>query len=148
MEAPDFYAHHRADPDLRYSDRVIYSPRVPVFRDDKGRWLDRPYPVTFLTSAAPNAGAIRRNQPGALATIPEVLETRARRVLDIAAAHGERRLVLGAWGCGVFENDPQQVAAAFATALEGVRHFDEIVFAVLDRQPATPTYSAFAGTFG
>ncbi len=145
--APDFYAYHRADPDLRYSDRVIYSPRVTVFRDDKGRWLDKPYSATFLTAAAPNAGAIRRNQPDALATIPAVLEKRARRVLDIAAAHGERRLVLGAWGCGVFENDPEHVAAAFTTALEGRRHFDEIVFAVLDRQPGTPTYSAFAATF-
>lgn len=146
-EAPDFYSHHRADPDLRYSDRVIYSPGVPVFRDDKGRWLDQPYPVTFLTAAAPNAGAIRRNQPDAVATIPAILETRARRVLDVAAAHGERRLVLGAWGCGVFQNDPEQVTAAFAAALEGRRHFDEIVFAVLDRQPGTPTHSAFARAF-
>ena len=36
-------------------DRVIHSPGVPVFRDDRGRLLDEPYPVGFLTSAAPNA---------------------------------------------------------------------------------------------
>jgi uncharacterized protein (TIGR02452 family) len=38
--APDFYAFHRAQGDLRYSDRVIYFPGVPVFRDDHGRLLD------------------------------------------------------------------------------------------------------------
>jgi len=31
----------------------------------------------------------------------------------LAAAHGYTRLVLGAWGCGVFRNDPEVVAAAF-----------------------------------
>ena len=37
--APQFYAVHRQQPDLRYSDRVIYSPSVPVFRDDDGTSL-------------------------------------------------------------------------------------------------------------
>src|SRR5262249_50212785 len=36
MAAPDFYTFHRRDGDPRYSDRVIYSPDVPVFRDDDG----------------------------------------------------------------------------------------------------------------
>ncbi len=142
--APAFYAHHRGDSDLRYSDRVIHSPRVPVFRDDRGRWLDAPYPVTFLTAAAPNTGQIRRQQPASLASVPDVLRVRARRVLDIAAAHGERRLVLGAWGCGVFQNDPATVADAFAEALRGCRRFDEVTFAV----PAGPSHTAFAATFG
>ena len=31
---PQFYALPRQAQDLRYSDRVIYSPRVPVFRPD------------------------------------------------------------------------------------------------------------------
>ena len=35
-------------------------------------------------------------------------------VLAVARDQGHRALVLGAWGCGVFRNDPAQVAAAFA----------------------------------
>lgn len=144
----DFYAAHRADPDLGYSDRVIYSPAVPVFRDDGGDPLDSPYPVSFLTSAAPNRSAMLRSQPDRVADVPTLLRRRADRVLAVAAAHGHRRLVLGAWGCGVFGNEPTVVAEAFAGALRDRPHFDEVVFAVLDRQRGAPTHAAFARTLG
>jgi uncharacterized protein (TIGR02452 family) len=147
LTAPDFYAYHRAQRDLRYSDRVIYSPGVPVFRDDKGDLLDEPYLTSFLTAAAPNHGAIVQNQPEHAADVPAVLLRRATRVLAVAAAHGHRTLVLGAWGCGVFRNDPAVVADAFAGALRTVDHFERVVFAVYDRLPNTPVHAAFARRF-
>jgi uncharacterized protein (TIGR02452 family) len=137
--AADFYAHHRAAPELTYSDRVIHSPAVPVFRDDRGAWLDVPYPVSFLTAAAPNRAAIARSQPHQLPDVPAILARRATRVLRVAAVHGHRRLVLGAWGCGVFGNDPAVVADAFATALAAAPWFDTVVFAVLGA-PARPAF--------
>jgi len=141
--APQFYAIHGQQPDLRYSDRVIYSPSVPVFRDDDGTLLARPYFASFLTAAAPNLTAITATQPDRAATVPTVLRKRAARVLQIAAAHRHRRIVLGAWGCGVFGNDPAVVADAFAQALDQARWFEHVVFAVYDRHPATPAYHAF-----
>ncbi|MEU4239153.1 TIGR02452 family protein [Actinoplanes sp. NPDC026619] len=141
--AGDFYAYHRDHAELTYSDRVIYSPGVPVFRDDKGTLLSDPYPVSFLTAAAPNRAAIARTQPQHLPDVPAILTRRATRVLAVAAAHGHRRLVLGAWGCGVFGNDPATVAAAFAAALRAGPWFDEVVFAVLDRQAGAPVQAAF-----
>ncbi|WP_066369652.1 TIGR02452 family protein [Herbidospora mongoliensis] len=143
-----FYEFHREQGDLRYSDRVIYSPGVPVFRDDRGDFLKEPYRVAFLTSAAPNARAMGQTQRSSLGEVPELLKARAARVLDVAAAHGHRRLVLGAWGCGVFGNDPEVVAAAFATALKGPQPFDLVRFAVLDRTRGNPVHSAFARVFG
>nr|WP_042183485.1 TIGR02452 family protein [Kibdelosporangium sp. MJ126-NF4]CEL15547.1 FIG01123153: hypothetical protein [Kibdelosporangium sp. MJ126-NF4]CTQ98213.1 FIG01123153: hypothetical protein [Kibdelosporangium sp. MJ126-NF4] len=145
--AGDFYAHHRAHDDLTYSDRVIYSPDVPVFRDDKGALLAEPYPVSFLTAAAPNRGAVLRTQPERAKDIPVVLLRRATRVLHVAAAHGHKRLILGAWGCGVFGNEPTTVADVFLTALRNNPYFDHVVFAVLDRQAGTPTLAAFTKTF-
>lgn len=139
--AGDFYAFHRAHAELTYSDRVIYSPAVPVFRDDKGTLLTEPYPVGFLTAAAPNLSAIRGNQPDLIAEVPAVLRRRAARVLAVAAAHGHRRLVLGAWGCGVFGNDPATVAEAFAAALRS-HPMEYVVFAVLG-----PNRDAFAAAF-
>ncbi|WP_053660900.1 TIGR02452 family protein [Micromonospora sp. NRRL B-16802] len=147
VAAPDFYAFHRGQRDLRYSDRVIYSPDVPVFRDDKGNLLDQPYTTSFLTAAAPNLGAIVRNQPEHTADVPVVLARRARRVLEVAAAHGRRTVVLGAWGCGVFRNDPATVADAFAEALQVVDRFDHVVFAIRDGLPGTPVYHAFVQRF-
>ncbi|MEU4717179.1 TIGR02452 family protein [Micromonospora purpureochromogenes] len=139
--APEFYAYHRARPDPVYSDRVIHSPEVAVFREDSGR-LIAPYPVAFLTAAAPNAGALR--EP---VDLPGVLRRRAGRVLGVALAHGHRRLVLGAWGCGVFRNDPRQVAAAFADLLGPGRpyagRFDLVVFAVPDPTNRGPFAAAF-----
>ena len=147
--APEFYSFHREHRDLLYSDRVIYSPGVPVFRDDDDALLEEPFLVSFLTAAAPNLGAIMANQPASAARVPSVLDVRARRVLEVAAANGHRTLVLGAWGCGVFRNDPASVAAIFAEQLRRVPGwFDRVVFPVLDTRPGTPLYSAFARELG
>ncbi|MFE5618896.1 TIGR02452 family protein [Streptomyces sp. NPDC056470] len=147
LRAPEYYAHHRAERDAFYTDRVIHSPGVPVFRDDRGGLLDEPFTVGFLTSPAPNAGVIRRQTPALADRVPAALATRAERVLETAVAAGYRRLVLGAWGCGVFQNDPAEVAGAFrALLMDGGRfagHFDEIVFAILDRTAARTTLGAF-----
>src|SRR5215831_6900224 len=148
LAAPGFYAFHRAQGDLRYSDRAIFSPAVPVFRDDDGTLLADPQLVSFVTAAAPNAGALGPGHAHA-ATLPGVLSARAAKVLAVFWAGGLRRLVLGAWGCGVFRNPPDMVAAAFAGHLgpAGAFHarFDHVVFAVLDRASGTPTFTAFAG---
>ncbi|MFI9628937.1 TIGR02452 family protein [Streptomyces sp. NPDC052042] len=152
LRAPEYYARHRAERSAFYTDRVIHSPGVPVFRDDRGRLLDTPYTVGFLTSPAPNAGVVRDRTPREAHRIPAALASRAERVLEVAAVRGYRRLVLGAWGCGVFRNDPEQVARVFRSLLlDGGRfagHFEQIVFGILDRGPATATRSAFARVFG
>ncbi|WP_043488065.1 MULTISPECIES: TIGR02452 family protein [Streptomyces] len=149
--APDFYAAHRADPSPFYSDRVVHSPGVPVFRDDRGALLDAWYEVGFLTSAAPNAGVIAQRGMDT-SRLPEALASRAGRVLEVAVAHGYRHLVLGAWGCGVFRNDPAAVAEAFRAHLVApgrfAGRFQRVVFAVLDRRTDSPTRDAFAAAFG
>ncbi|MDQ1034545.1 uncharacterized protein (TIGR02452 family) [Streptomyces sp. V3I8] len=148
----EFYDHHRTHRDPFYTDRVIHSPAVPVFRDDRGAFLDEPYTAGFLTAAAPNAGVIKRTAPERAPELPRALASRAERVLETAAAHGYRRLVLGAWGCGVFRNDPAQVAGAFRSLLaDGGRFagsFEHVVFGVLDRTQGAVVRSAFERAFG
>ncbi|MEV5878986.1 TIGR02452 family protein [Streptomyces sp. NPDC052101] len=151
LAARPFYDHHRAHRDPFYTDRVIHSPAVPVFRDDRGRLLAEPYRAGFLTAAAPNAGVVRRTEPQRAAELPGALAVRAERVLETAAAHGYRRLVLGAWGCGVFQNDPAQVAGAFRALLgpggRFARTFRHVVFGVLDRTPGATVREAFVQAF-
>ncbi len=148
---PAFYAFHRAQHDLLYSDHMIYSPDVPVIRDDAGNLLEQPYQSAFITSPAPNAGAIQTNQPESLEQIPSVLEHRAAKVLVLAERHKHTRLVLGAWGCGVFRNDPATVAKAFAVHLTKNGSFfglfERVVFAIYDSKPGAPTLEAFRQGF-
>jgi uncharacterized protein (TIGR02452 family) len=143
------YDHHRALKDPLYTTWVIYSPDVPVFRLDEGRLLDEPYFCSFLTSPAVNAGALRhRDRRGD--EVRRVMQDRIERVLAVAALHGHEVLVLGAWGCGVFRNDPQQIAELFQIALAGRFRgaFTHVAFAVLDSSGEKRSLGPFEQVFG
>lgn len=130
---------------------MIVSPDCPVFRDDAGELLDAPYPVTFITSAAPNAGAAAANRPGEVPLIPDAIRRRAEFVLAAAAWQKATAVVLGAWGCGVFRNDPAMVARAFADLLapggSWDRRFGTVIFSVFDWNPDGPNITAFREAF-
>jgi uncharacterized protein (TIGR02452 family) len=147
----EMYEVNRQHPSCLYTDHMIYSPDVPVFRGDADELLDRPCPVSFVTAPAVNAGAVRRNEPGKVARIGPVLDARIEKVLSVAVAHGHEALVLGAWGCGVFANDPEEVAALFARHLTGGglfrTAFQRVVFAVLDRTGDGSVLGPFARWF-
>lgn len=146
LRAWDFYERHRASSSLLYSNAMILSPDCPIFRDDDGNLLDEPQVATFITSAAPNAGAIANNRSEEASSIPTVFRKRIEFVLALAAAHGYRRIVLGAWGCGVFRNDPQMVATTFADhLLRGgwQNRFDHVVFSVLDTSKSQEIINSF-----
>ena len=149
LQAWPFYEQHRAASSLLYSDAMILSPGCPVFRHDAGELLDQPIEVAFITSAAPNAGAAANSRPDELPSIPDVFRRRSEYVLALAAAHGYTRLVLGAWGCGVFRNDPEMVAATFAGHLRGTwaGRFERVVFSVLDTSATQETLAAFQTAF-
>ena len=149
LEQPDHYARNRAFGSALYLDLAIFSPHVPVFRDDDGGWLARPVLASVITCPAPNASALRQQGKLDPVTLEATLRRRAELVLAIAAHHGVERLVLGAWGAGVFGNDPALVADAFRVPLAGsfAGVFVEIVFAVLGG-PGRPNHDAFGSAFG
>ena len=122
------YENHRRRPRQDSTDWAILSPDVPVFRVDNGRVLETPWLLSFVTCAAPYAPGVGQPESGNL------LQCRIRRVLEIAKAYDYAALVLGAWGCGAFENDPERTAKDFRSALEGEFRgvFSEIVFAITD----------------
>jgi uncharacterized protein (TIGR02452 family) len=141
------YDHHRSRRDPFYTTWVIYSPDVPVFRLDDGQLLDEPYFCSFLTSPAVNVGAVHQGDRRG-DEIRTVMEERVNRVLGVAALHGHEVLVLGAWGCGVFRNDPGMIAELFHQAIAGRFRgaFAHVVFAVLDRRGET--IGSFEQVFG
>merc|ERR1712048_369839 len=78
----------------------------------------------------------RRGAAGAVGKCSDALHERIRRVLHTFASNGCVDLVLGAWGCGVFGNDPATVAQLFNQALGEFTCFRRVIFAVLDPKMA------------
>ena len=134
----EYYEINRAHPTEFYTDHMIYSPAVPVFRDDSAAFLREPYKLSILTAPAVKAGEITKHQPQLVSEISGTMQRRIGYVLHVAHLLGYKDLVLGAWGCGVFRNDPNEIAAHFANYLlpggSFAGRFRRIEFAVLDRQ--------------
>lgn len=137
------YEEHRKRPRPDSTDWAIVSPNVPVFRSDAGVALEEPWLLSFITCAAPYAPAIGQPEAG------DLLQRRIHRVLEIARAYGYAALVLGAWGCGAFRNDPYRTARDFRRAFEGEFRgaFSEVVFAIADWSPDRRYLGPFCEVF-
>ena len=128
-----------------YTDAVIYSQNVPVFKDSKYRLLEVPWYGDFITCAAPNLRALEfQNWSG---DIRGIFKKRIIQMLSIASIYKPDVLILGAWGCGVFGNDPALVALLFDEALNEtcLGLFSEVIFAVPFN---TVNLEAFVKQFG
>ncbi len=150
LEQPDYYAANRAEKSMLYTDHILYSPRVPFFRVSGDGLLDACFYPSVITAPAPNAGVFLQREPHGASALAAALQRRADYVLAVAKHQAQKNLVLGAWGCGVFRNPPEQVAAAFAQSLrqpEFADCFERIVFAVYDRSPGKAVFKAFAAQF-
>ena len=143
LEGDAMYEHHLARPEPDSTDWVILSPEVPVFRDDAGVALERTWTLDVITSAAPVAHRVGQPKSG------DLLQRRIHRVLEVAASQSSEVLVLGAWGCGAFGNDPLRTARDFRSALEGEFGgvFRHVVFAITDWSPERKTLGPFRDVF-
>jgi len=146
----EYYEVNRALRSAIYTDHMIYSPTVPFFRETRHDLLDSPFNVAVITSPAPNARAFRDRTAAITGEIESALKRRIGHILAVASARGHRELILGAWGCGAFRNQPRVVAALFAHWLAEPRfagHFDAVHFPVLDRTPELANFNAFCAHF-
>ncbi|AZA91638.1 Uncharacterized protein conserved in bacteria [Chryseobacterium nakagawai] len=136
LMAEDYYTLHRSMTSCFYTDTMIYSPKVPVFRKDKGELLSKPVLCNFITSPAVNAGVVKRQEPQRENEILGAMDIRTDKMLALALHQGNETLILGAWGCGVFKNDPKEIAGLFKRYLHGKykNKFKRVVFAVLTKK--------------
>ena len=154
----EYYGVNRAAKNVLHTDACIYSPDVVVCKTDEHvpRRLDPKdfFTIDVITCAAPNLSEVPFNyynpETGQRAKIdPDLLYTihkrRAEHILHIAAANKVDILILGAFGCGAFENDPNVVAPAWWDAsLEYAEFFDVVAFAIYCRGSRKDNYEAFA----
>lgn len=143
LENDPMYAAHRERPLPDSTDWAIYSPSVPIFRTDDGSNLERTWQLSVITCAAPVATRMDK------ALAARLLAQRIERVLAIAHSRGYEQLILGAWGCGAFGNDPFQTAESFKYALEEKfsNAFTEIFFAITDWSPQRKFLGPFRDVF-
>lgn len=152
-----YYDVNRAAGDVLHTDACIYSPGIVICKTDETYpermpqedWIT----VDVISCAAPNLRKAPANQYNpecgqAVSILPADLqrlhEQRAKAILAVAAENGVGILVLGAFGCGAFRNDPRVVAKAYANVLKDYRHhFDLIEFAIFCRDFETENYDAF-----
>lgn len=146
----EMYNYNRKNKTGFYSDYMIFSPKVPVFRHDNGYLLDKPYLLSVITSPAVNAGIVREREKDKFNQIEKVMYSRILKILAVAKAQKQEALVLGAFGCGVFGNNPVMVAKLFKEALKDNRfenQLKKVVFAIYEGTPQKPMLNTFKRAF-
>ena len=141
----EYYRRNRACGTMMYTGCAIYSPEVVFFRDEKFRLLPRPVTASVLTLPAVNLGQVMQKGED-LTAARAAMRGRMARALELFGAMGDRTLVLGAYGCGVFRNDPRQVARWWRELLAEpafADRFPRVVFAVLDGSRSQSCHAAF-----
>lgn len=125
----EYYTYHRLHPTPLYSDKMLYSPDVPVFRNVKGKLLGAPQICSFLTVAAVN-----RTLAKPLVSEQKITDAMQRRTAKIIAAAADLKpevLVLGAFGCGAFGNRREVVLPQFDDAVNRYLPSDvRVIFAI------------------
>ena len=163
LNTPDmwgmFYTPHRAAHDPIHNDDIIYTPDIVVFKTDTDlpELMERDdwYKVDVITCAAPNLRENPSNKynsgDGTCAVtlsskeLQALHEKRLRRILDSAVMNHADTVILGAFGCGAFRNEPQVVATAAANVVRDYMYaFENIEFAVYCRPNDDSNYRVFS----
>ena len=126
----DYYRHLSAYYYPLHPTDAILSPDVTVIKNIEYKNQKPYFKIDCLAVAGLRNPKLIRNK-----FKPEdeqLLRHKIRQIYQIADQHNYESLVLGALGCGAFNNPPQEVAQIFKEELENYKYcFKEIVFAVL-----------------
>lgn len=153
-----FYNPHRKARTPLHNDDILYTKNITVFKNDttspkllpENEWYD----VDVITCAAPNLRENPSNRYNSgdgnqrLILNNEELyslhEKRDSRIFDAAASQNVDVLVLGAFGCGAFMNDPKVVAKVMLSLAKKYAHFFKTIeFAVYCPPYDDSNYRAF-----
>lgn len=157
-----FYDAHRRDLEsgimkATYNRDCIYTPDVTVFRDDttdkelnSRHW----WKTDVISCCAPNMRrmederlnpkGLRRNAKLSESKLYDIHYKRAKRILDIAYMHGAEVMILGAFGCGAFQNSPLTVARVYRDVIRKYKKcFKAAEFAVYCTDAEKENYNTF-----
>jgi len=147
ISCPAYYEVNREYKSMMYTDTAIWSPNVVFFRNDSGNLCQEPVKASVLTLPAVNYGqVILKGEDTDIAE--QIMFQRMKIALSIFAKQESKVLILGAYGCGVFKNDPKKISAWWKELLSAYGgYFDKVVFAILGRTKTQDTIKIFQDNF-
>ena len=123
---------------------TIFTPGITVYKDSKYNVLNKPYKCNVLSAAMCKLRPYEEFNDEYVALAKKKIEYLLRTALHFE----QRKLVLGAWGCGAYNCPADKIAKIFKFVLntpEFNNQFEEICFAILDWQGKN--YQAFSKVF-
>ncbi len=124
-----------------YKDELMYTTGVQIIRDTNYQLLADFVEIDVITCPAPNrCGQILDAKMAKIG-----LQNRINMIMQAFAKYGCTHLVLGAFGCGVFKNDPKLVVELFAKAIKQYAYSElkTVVFAIKTNNDKDVNYRAF-----
>ena len=144
----EYYHPHRHNCTPLSNGDLIYTPNVTVFKTDTSMPTILPqeqwYDVNVITCAAPDL----RSDFISDQELEQLHQKRAKRIIETSISYNNDVLILGAFGCGAFRNNPQIVSLVYKNVVQNyLNAFDTIEFAIYSKTDADPNYSTFKSVF-
>lgn len=140
-------ADHADDPNVsnHVPNKLLMTQSVQVFRDKNYELMNVPFEIGVMSGAAVVKPQQTEDGKYVLETQKDLMKRLILLQLTAAHNHGYERLILGAFGCGAFQNPPKEVASLYKECLENEFKgaFQEVVFAILGQE----NYQPFQETF-
>lgn len=146
----DYYFYHKKYTNHLFSDRLIYTKDVAVFKDEsevpallpRDEWFF----VDVITCAAPYIAKINIDNT----SLKSLFKSRIKNIFEAAIDNKVEVIILGAFGCGAFKNPPEVVAEAFHEVIDEngyADNFKKIVFAIKCNPNNTKNLDVFQEEF-
>ena len=146
----NYYSYH-IEKKKEYSDRIIYIPNVLVFKSDDNDFcqiLDEKnwYNIDVISCAAHNQKAYKV----VYEKLKEINYNKIKAIIECAVENNIDNLILGAFGCGAFANDPKLVSKTFKKILideKYYKYFENVHFAIFTTLNEKKNLDEFSQTF-
>lgn len=126
-------------------DECLYTNNSLIIKD-KDYGLINPMTVDCITIPAINLNKLSRNLSDE--EYEDITKMKIRMMLALPQLNNCDNLILGAWGCGVFKNDPHKVSQIFKKVLDEVKDsYKNVIFGVInDINSVDNNYEIFKNT--
>ncbi|KAH0785965.1 TIGR02452 family protein [Histomonas meleagridis] len=132
IQKHEFYEYNRQNTKGEASNYLIFSPNVPIWKKNDFTLLDKPILASFITSAAVDCLSVRKG-----INIDETNDSRIQTILKCCIENNVEHIILGAFGCGAFHNNPKKISNCFKKYLveQNMKsYFETVTFSIYGDQ--------------